>query len=148
MAWSAIHPSLILLLPAYSGDAGKAGLYLTHIPGSVVEQIASDGDVTIRMPMGNLQLHILLGATTIIVSSVWICLLPLLARLPFRRGIFWTGAIGGNLMLPVMILRQREAEPYILLGFQTMPYLLAGAVILALGAQWFAEKQLAKLELM
>lgn len=148
IAWSAIHPSLTLFLPSYSGEAARAGFYLAHIPGSMVEKISSDGDVTILMPAGNLQLHVLLGATTVIVSAVWVYLVPMLAHLPFRRGLFWTVVIGGNLMQTFVMSRRRELEPFLLLGVQTLPYLIIAAVILALAAHWRTEMRLAKLEFM
>lgn len=148
IAWSAIHPSLTLFLPSYSGESARAGFYLDHIPGSLVEKISSDGDVTILMPMGNLQLTILLGATAVIVSSVWVYLVPMLARLPFRRGLFLAVVISGNLMMTIAMSRQREVEPFLLLGVQTLPYLIIAAAILALASQWRAGKRLAMLELM
>jgi len=148
VAWSAVHPSLTLLLPSYSGDAAKAGLYLACIPGSVVERISSDGDVTVRMPTGNLQLHILLGATMVILSSIWISLVPLLARLPFRRQIFWAVVIGGNFLMTVVMPRQRELEACLLFGMQYLPYLVVGATALAIVAEWSSGKRLAMMELM
>lgn len=148
VAWSAVHPSLTLLLPSYSGDAAKAGLYLARVPGSVVERISSAGDVTIRMPMGNLQLHILLGATMAILSSIWISLVPLLARLPFRRQIIWAVLIGGNFLISVVMPRQRELEACLLFGMQYLPYLVVGAMALAIVAEWSSGKRLAMMELM
>lgn len=148
IAWSAIHPSLKLSLSSYSGEAARAGFYLDHIPGSMVEKISSDGDVTILMPAGNLQLTILLGATAVIVSSVWVYLVPMLAHLPFRRGLIWAVLIGGNLMMTSTMSLRRELEPFLLLGVQTLPYLIITAVVLALAVNWRTEKQLAKLEFM
>ena len=152
LAWlvcATFKPSFELNLPAHGGASIKAEYYLKNIPGSFVEKTSPDGDVTIKAPLGNLQSKAVMGVVLTVISAVWVTVLPIMARLRYRRWIYWGAFILGVAVMPWLTIGHNSAfEPIFVFGLANLPLCVCLAVILALGAQWFVVRKLSALEFM
>ncbi len=149
LAAAAFKPGFTLELSSRSGATQNAAYYLQHLPGSFIAKTAQNGDVTINAPFGNLQLKLLMGATAILISTLWLILLPLISRLPHRRWIYWGIFIVGVFGLSFLpILGRSPLEPALVLGLGNLAFVGSASLILAVGGQLLAERLLKPVELM
>jgi hypothetical protein len=149
VAAASFRPEISLQLSSRDGETKKAAYYLDHIPGSFVEKTAPNGNVTINAPMGNIQIKVLMAMVMILVASVWVIVLPLIARLPHCKGIYWGLFAVGVGLFPTLTIKIGEAmEPCLVFGLAHLPTIVIASIAVAIAGEWFAEKQLAKLEFM
>lgn len=152
VAWIAaasFRPEITLQVGSRDGETLKVAYYLDHIPGSFVEKTAQNGNITIKAPVGNIQIKVLMAMATILVASVWVIVLPLIACLPHRKGIYWGLFTLGVGLLPLLSIKGRAAmEPFLVFGLAHLPTIVITSIAVAFAGEWFAEKQLAKLEFM
>ncbi len=152
VVWVAValfRPEITLQLSSRGGEIQKQAYYLDHIPGSFVEKTAQNGNITINAPMGNIQIKVLMAMVTILMASVWVIVLPLIARLPHRKGIYWGLFTLGVGLFPMLTIKIGEAmEPWLVFGLAHLPTIVIASIAVAFAGEWFAEKQLAKLEFM
>jgi hypothetical protein len=146
---AAFHPGFTLELSSRSGAVQNADYYLKHLPGSFIEKTAQNGDVTIKAPMGNLQLKALMGAVTLAVSALWLVVLPLISRLPQRRWIYWGVFIAGVAIMPFFSIALRSPlEPAAVLGLANLPIVIVAALVATVFGQFLAERLLRSVEFM
>lgn len=149
IAVAAFTPGFTLELSSRSGAAQNAAYYLQHLPGSFIEKTAQSGDVTIRAPFGNLQIKLLMGATALFMSMVWVILLPLVSRLPNRRLIYWGMFIVGILGLSFLpILGRSPLEPVLVAGLAILPIVVVISLLGIICGQLLAERLLRSVEFM
>lgn len=149
IAVAAFTPAFTLELSSRSGAAQNADYYLRHLPGSFIEKTAQNGDITIKAPLGNLQIKVLMGAVALLVSAVWLVLLPLISRLSQRRWIYWGVFIAGVAVMPfISILGRSPLEPVFVLGVANLSVIGVVAVVAAVGGQLLAERLLRSVEFM
>ena len=124
-------------------------VYLPHSTGSFVEEAAQNGSITITAPAGNIQIKMLMAMATVFVAGLWVIVLPLIARLPARKWIYWVLFGFGCALFPLLAIKGREAlDPFLVLGLAHLPIVMIVAIGAAVAGEWFAERQLAKLEFM
>lgn len=143
------NPGFDLLLSAHTGAATQAQYYLHHLPGSFVAKTAENGDLTIRAPMGNFEIKVLMGIATLGVSALWLVLLPLVARLSNRqwiyRGVFLTVIVAAPLL---SILVRLPLEPILVQALANLPVVVGGGLVVVVGGQLLAERLLRSVEFM